>query len=312
MIHDEHHVIGQARLGDARRAAQIDEHRHHRPLALARRARATRRRRVDAGGQERDHRHVVPRARLAGEPHIRRRLDARQRLRLEALGRRERRQAFADAHAAGGAARAPAAHRGVRQPGVAHRLEDAAADRRGDEAARGMLHLVGAAEPRAQPAREQRRSEQRPESELEPLAPGEHPRALLRLHAGEVEVVLLHAADALDRGPQFVPRRSEARERQAGNQQRGREQHRLHARIPALDAQPVMDAEAEVRPDDQQQDRLAQRRPGVRPQHAHHALIVDVVAEHEPVEARADDVRDEQRRHREPEHELRRLPRRHP
>src|SRR6185295_8953422 len=110
--------------------------------------------------------------------------------------------------------RAPAAYRGVRQPGVAYRLEDAAADRSGNDAPRRVTQRIGAAEPRAQPAREQRGGEKRPEGELQPLAPGRQARAIVAAHAGQVEVVLLHAADALDRRPQLVARGGEAGERQ--------------------------------------------------------------------------------------------------
>ena len=47
LVHEKYHVVGQAPFGEARGIAQVDEHRHDRPLAplraagrLARRARA--------------------------------------------------------------------------------------------------------------------------------------------------------------------------------------------------------------------------------------------------------------------------------
>src|SRR5205085_12032166 len=100
-----------------------------------------------------------------------------------ALGGRKRREPLGDAHAAGGAARAAAADRGVRQARIAHRLEDSPADRRRDDAAARVAQLIGPAEPCAQPAREQRGREQRPERELESLAPLYEARALVARHA---------------------------------------------------------------------------------------------------------------------------------
>jgi hypothetical protein len=72
-----------------------------------------------------------------------------------------------------------------------------------------------------------------------------------------------------------------------------------------------MQTEAQVRPGEQQEDRLARDVGRVRPQLAHDALVVDVVLEQVPVEPRADDVRYQQQRDGEAERELRRLPPRH-
>src|SRR2546425_378273 len=78
------------------------------------------------------------------------------------------------------------------------RLEDRAADRRGDDTAACMAQLIGAAQPRAQPAREQRRREEPPEAELEPLPPGEHQCAVAVAQAAALGEIDVEAARTLD------------------------------------------------------------------------------------------------------------------
>src|SRR5205807_7436490 len=104
--------------------------------------------------------------------------------------------------------------------GVAHRFQNAAADRRRDDAPRGVAQLISPAQLRTQPARKQRRREQRPEAELEPFAPIAEARAVLRAHAAELGVVNLRAAGALDARPDLVARGGEAGQREARDEER--------------------------------------------------------------------------------------------
>src|SRR5437763_1793059 len=92
--------------------------------------------------------------------------------------------------------------------------------------------------PAARAARSRRRRAQRPEGKLEALAPCEEPRALLGTHVAELRVVDERTARALDCRPDLVAGCGEAGEREARDEERSREEHRLHTRIPAMDAQP--------------------------------------------------------------------------
>src|SRR5207248_9492233 len=103
----------------------------------------------------------------------------------------------------------------------------------------------GPAQPRPQPAREQRGGEERPERELEPLAPVAQSRAVLRAHAADLRVIDSRAAGAFDARPDLVARRGEAGEGEARDEEGEGEKKRLRGRVPALDAQPVMHAERE-------------------------------------------------------------------
>ena len=134
LVHDEDRRRRAGALAQARRVAQVDEHRDDRALApLRAAARFERAGGSDVGRKKRRHRDVARRARLAGEAHVGRSVDPRERLRFQASRRRQVGEPVAHAHPAGGAARAPAAHRGVRQAFVADRLEDRAPHRRGDQ-----------------------------------------------------------------------------------------------------------------------------------------------------------------------------------
>jgi hypothetical protein len=103
----------------------------------------------------------------------------------------------------------------------------------------------------------------------------------------------------------------ESGEGERRDEQRGRERRGLRVRIPGAKSQPVVQPEAEVRPGDDEQQALAACRPGIGPQSGDDALVADGVAEQPPVKPGRDYVVDEQRRDREAEHELRRLPGRH-
>ena len=173
LVHEEHHVVGQAPFGEARGIAQVDEHRHDRPLAplrAARRlARARRGRRSAAGA-------ASPRRRASGGTGRR---GARW-----AAPRCGRAPALPCAPAAAGA-RGP---RSTRTRQVVQRARPPHTEACGRPSSRiasrmlrptgavitrpgGVAHPVGGADARAQPAREQRGGERDPERLFEARAP---------------------------------------------------------------------------------------------------------------------------------------------
>ena len=308
LVHDENHVVRQPALAEARGVAQIDEHRDDAALAPLR----TAARLLDGCGRDvrwkkRRDRHINRGTRLAGETHVGRRFDARERLSLEARRRRKLREPVAHAHAARRAARASAAYRGVRDALVADRFQDTPTDRRGNHAAGRMAHAVGSADARAQPAGEQRAAERDPESVFDPRSQIRHHGAVLRAHRRDVDVIFLHAADALDARPQVKPGARESG-RDGGQEKRDRERERLRSAVPGTHAQPVMQPEAKVRPNQYEQRHLLERGPFARPEQPDDALVIDVMAEQHPGKARADDMHDEERRDGEAEHDLRGFP----
>ena len=173
------------------------------------------------------------------------------------------------------------------------------------------MDLVGSAHARAEVPRQQGRAERHPESEQQSLAPVREQRAVRCRHVGEVEVEFRGSAQARDQRADVEPGADEARERERRHEQGKGVQERLHARVPGLDAKPIVQSEAQVSPDQEQEKRLTHRGPGIRPEHPDHPHVRNLVAEELPREARADDVPDEQRRNGEAQGELQRLPRRH-
>src|SRR5262249_55599558 len=77
--------------------------------------------------QQRNHRQGVGRAQLAGEAHVRRGANALEHAQLFGTAWREEGQPLDHPHSAGRAAATPAAHRGMRNPGEAARLQYASA-----------------------------------------------------------------------------------------------------------------------------------------------------------------------------------------
>ena len=116
LVQDEDHVVGQAALRQLGEVAQVEKHHGQRLLDAGRvQLLQVGAFRPGAGRpqQARD-RQRAGRPDLAGEAHVRRRGDAGERDGFRVAGRRERARTLVDAHAAGRAARAPAAHGGVR------------------------------------------------------------------------------------------------------------------------------------------------------------------------------------------------------
>jgi hypothetical protein len=97
---------------------------------------------------------------------------------------------------------------------------------------------------------------------------------------------------------------SERRQQDADGEQPG-----LDAIVPGADAQPEMQPDAAVQPDDDQHQALPHS--GLRPEQIEHIDIVVVDAEPEVDAAGADDVGREPERDQQAERDLRRLPGRH-
>jgi hypothetical protein len=110
-----------------------------------------------------------------------------------------------------------------------------------------------------------------------------------------------------------APGIDEPEQRQHGQQDRAPEQQRPHARIPRPQAQPEVDADAPVRPRDEQDDALAQAEIGPEvPEAERHARVRIDLAIQQIGHACAHDVAGEQDGNREPERELGGLPCGHP
>jgi hypothetical protein len=216
-----------------------------------------------------------------------------------------------DAHAAGRAPPAAAAHRGVRNAGRAAGVEDGRATLHRHLLPLGIAdrHRAVPAQPGAQLARRQGGQadggETQQEVELKPIEAGD-----LRL-VGKVDrrgrgiEPAGHGHQPVD----LLPGPHEAEQRQHRDQQRGGEQVRRGGRIPRLQAQPEVQAEAAMHPGDDEADGLAQ--PDHRREHPgrQHDEAVGVVGVEQLVgHARAQHVQHHERRHQQPEHELRRLP----
>jgi len=171
------------------------------------------------------------------------------------------------------------------------------------------MHAIHRAAQPAQQPRAKRRREQQPERPQQLLAQGGERGALRR--GRRVAKVARRPPGLLDRGGEAEARAVEARQRERRHQHGERKQQRLRARVPGPEPQPEMQPEAQVQPGDREQQRLLGGVPRIDPQRVHDPGVVDVASEQLPRQARSDHVRDEQRRQREAERDLQRLPGRH-
>ena len=119
----------------------------------------------------------------------------------------------------------------------------------------------------------------------------------------------LHEILVLGLAPDLVAGGDEAGDRQSRQQQREGEEINPPRRIPALGAQPVMDADGGMRPHRQHRQRLHGGEPGEdHPLRQQHGRIEAGRLQRFFGDARADDVRDQQQRDGEAERKLRPFP----
>ena len=311
-VEHEHHVVRQLLLGELRERAEIGE--QDRDLALLalqmrgpRVGIARRRRRR----QQRNDRDVGGRARLAGEADVDRASDA---LEHAGLGRARRRQvvdALADAHPAGRAPPAPAAHRGVRDAARPADLEDGSAGQRRDGASARVGHANGAApslDDGTRDTRTQRQYDHGTDRDLRLDDQGQqlgHLGPIGPLDDGVGGAAPFRILGQLDH---VAPGLGVAQKREHRDQKRGAIEHGRGFRIERFEPEPEMDADTAVDPGDDQ------------PRH----LLPDIAVVEDPVDQQhigvgvvdagdrvrglgADDVADQQERDGESHDQLRRL-----
>ncbi len=250
---------------------------------------------------------------LAGKAHVGRRGNARERDGFGVSRRVQRRVASIDAHAAGRAARAPTAHRSVRDAIHAADLEQRRAEGHPHGRPAGVLdrHLRPRALHVPAPA-DVGRNEQQEGAESQTH---QQPVPRQQTPVGGVGPVgqLLDAGEhlgALDRLGNGAARDHESAQRRQRDGDGDKQQQRLEGAIGRIEAQPEMDADAAVRPHQQQQRALQDRALRPQPRQLVEVIVLDV--EKHVRDARVDDVREQQERDGEAEDELHQLPRRQP
>jgi hypothetical protein len=252
--------------------------------------------------------------RLTGEAHVGRRADRAQPAQLGLARQRQRRLVADHHHPAGRAAAATAAHRHVRDAVHAAHLEQRRPFGGLAEWAADILHGDAHRPPllhRARDAEQDRQCGDRIEADRRIGAPSDDPR--LRRGVGPVGGSLEGGEGGGVGGAQrhLAALRDDAEHSRERQQRRGDEQVGADPAIAARQAQPVVQAEAAVHPDEEQQHRLLDHDVGPdlaqlvgigrstlisTPSRA--GLRID--AEGEVRDARVDDVRQEQERDRQP------------
>ncbi len=311
-VQDEHHVVGQARLGDGGEIARVEEqHGKAAFRALGVASGNPRRGGACRGSDEARHGDGLARADLAGEAHVPRRVDAGKRHGLGGRRRRQLGKAAVHADPAGRAARPPAAHRGERHGPHAAHLQQSRSGRDADRRPAAIGHRDPGGSGAAYDAHH--RHQQGKAGENEKRLPQAVVQGDESLRGGRVR----RARDSLQLVPRpglgdlcchLPARHGEARQRRHRQRHGEREQDLPHQRVPRRQAQPVMDADAAVHPHAQQERAVLQRQP--RPDVGELPGVGIVGAGEARCTTVVDHMRDQKQRDRQPGGDLRRLPER--
>ena len=304
-------IVGQPLLRKPREIAQVDEHDNERLLDAgrirflqlgrfrSRRSRLQKPRDDEVGGG----------TDLTGEPHVWRRIDRAERHALGERRGRQRAAALVDAHPASRAARAAAAHGGVRHPRHAAHLEQRRPRRDLNR------RTAGVSDRHLRPELARQIAEQQIEGDdgkdAAELDARQRPEPRERVGCGgprPLRDVLQAFVDArhLDRRGDAAARHDKARERGDGDQDGERNEDRQRAPVGGIEAQPEVDAEAAVHPHEDEQHAL---HDGAHRPQLGELVDVDVVDAEEHVrDARVDNVRKEPERDQKTERDLHELP----
>jgi hypothetical protein len=230
------------------------------------------------------------------------------------LRRRQLLDAGIDVDPAGRAAGAPAAHRSVRDAGRAQRLEHGHARAYTDRRTLSILHaqLACAGDPpRPQRAHSEQRQQQEHEGRHADVLPVQHPVQHVERHAG----LGGHAFEPALFGcvPHHLhPAGDVAGQGERRQQQRSREGEALVRRVPRLEPEPDMQADAGVQPGHYQQHRLQHAEVGrQKPQRRKLGEIAAADLERFVEPARGEHVSDQSERDERAEGGLPDLPGRH-
>ena len=298
-------------VGERAEAPDVAE--QHGDLLLPPRRRlaaADRQRALGAGGEQRHDGQVMHRAELAGEPDVRPGIDAHQRQFLDRTRQGLALHPLRHADAAGRAAAAAAAHRIMRHAADAAGLQHAVP--------LGQAHLLAARVANLDEAALCLAAAQRAQGKQAEDQRGKHGIGDVHQHvdgferAGDQRLVdalgqrlLLHQGDQL-------AGMGEGKQRDDRHQHRGDKQPGGRGRVPAAVAQPEMQPEAAMHPDDHDRDGLGQPDAGIGdPQHADDELVCVGHRGQFVEDAGAHDMLGEQQRDGEARRHLRRLAQRH-
>ena len=314
-VEEEDDVVGQLVLGETGEAAKIGkEHGDLALLPVMRSARRMRRARARCHCDERRHRQIPARAKLAGQAHVGRRADALEHAQLLRARRRQGR-VTRDPDPAGRAATATAADRGVRDAGRAAGLEHGRSNRHGDAPAIGIgdpHHGPTRGEIPAHAAREQGQQQQGPGAVPEPVSHALEGGPLRRRGGACLDHEALDKAGLARESAHLPSRLGKAQISKDGHEHERAEDQGEEARIPAAEPQPEVQTHAAVAPRDHEERRLTVKVPGIEhPEEEHDPRVEILGAVHGIGQSRAHDVGDEQGRHGQPEDDLRRLPHGH-
>ncbi len=316
-VEDEHYVVWQLALGEGGELAQVGE--QDGDLALlaleVRRTRAGVAYRGRVRREKRDHLQILQRPRLAGEAHVARRADPFEHAPLVGARARQPVQPAHHPHPAGRAAPAPAAHRGVRDAGGAADLEDRPAAREARLAAVGIGDAHDAVAPFQHRAHEACDGDGAQGKRREREDAVHHPIEECRLsRAGQRRAAQGPAQPGRVGGQRqhLAPRHRVAQEGEERHHDGGGVEQPGDRPVPALEAQPVMDADGAVRPGGDQRGGLQdQVDPRVLPVGQQDQRVTVRRSGHDVRPARADDVEREERHDGEAEQHARDLAGRH-
>ena len=112
--------------------------------------------------------------------------------------------------------------------------------------------------------------------------------------------------------PQLDAGAPEPEQREQGHDDGDRVEHAQRVAVAAAQPQPVVEPDQQMDPDDDHEQRLPDHRHRARPDARNDGVIRRIRFQQGVGDARAEDVRNQQQRHRQPEDQLGELPRRHP
>ncbi len=210
----------------------------------------------------------------------------------------------------------------MRNARVAQRLEQRVTERGRQHTARRVVNPVTCATRAHRPPRGPREQHEAEQADVDriglDLARGEA-RLRLRIDVrgicgicggrGRVGIRNARLRGRFGREAHAGSEKSEQREHR--HQDRERIEDRQRFPVPLAEAQPEMQADDEMRPQDHDERRMPDQRDGVVPDAAHDRVIARLGAEDRLRDARPEHVRDQKQRNREPERELCELPPRH-
>ncbi len=205
--------------------------------------------------QQRRHPHIPVRPQLTREPHVGRRADAVQDLHLFGRGRQDRLLRAVDFDAAGRAASAAAAHRGMRNAGYPARLQHRHAAHDLHHAAVRIGQADDAAAALPVPTRHtccQNGKQRRDEGATHPYHQVIEERGIRRCRARMVLRKLRDPGRILDQRHDLSAALERAKNCQGRHQERERVEDRLPALVPRLQAQPEPEPDHGVDPGDDQ------------------------------------------------------------